>query len=235
MALGQVERARIGSARVRIGSAPDYEPEGRVLPFQVIPRELAFYDLLEQAADGVVAGARDLRELVGDLDHGEERGRRITDLEHAGDDLTHRILAMLNTTFVTPIDRHDIHHLASSLDDVLDSIEAVSDLLVLHRIEEPLPPFPLQVEVLVAAAEAVASAIRHLRSPRAADASWKEIVRREREGDHVYRRAVAELFSGNYQAMDVLKWKDILAELESAIDRCEDIANTVESIVLKHA
>lgn len=205
------------------------------MPFQVIPRERSFYDLLEQAADGVVEGARALQRMVSDLGRAEEGARGIKDLEHAGDDLTHRILALLNTTFVTPVDRHDIHLLASSLDDVLDAIEAVADLLVLHRIEEPLGPFRLQIEVLVQATEAVGASVRHLRSPQASDRSWNEIIRREREGDHVYRRAVADLYSGDYRAMDVLKWKDILAQIEQAIDRCEDIANTIESVVLKHA
>ncbi|HEX9124370.1 MAG TPA: DUF47 family protein [Actinomycetota bacterium] len=205
------------------------------MPFQVIPRERAFFDLLEQAAEGVVAGARELRELVGDFGHAEEHGRRIRDLEHEGDDLTHRMLAMLNTTFVTPLDRHDIHHLASSLDDVLDAQEAVADLLVLHRIEEPIPHLRLQTEVLVGATEAVARAMGALRSPRAADRAWIDIIRLEREGDHVYRRIVAELYSGNYRAMDVLKWRDIVEAIEHAVDRCEDIANTIESVVLKHA
>jgi uncharacterized protein Yka (UPF0111/DUF47 family) len=205
------------------------------LPFQVIPRERAFYDLLEQAAEGVAEGARELRDLVLDFEHARERSERIADLEHAGDDLTHRIMGLLNTTFVTPVDRHDIYHLASSLDDVLDAIDAVADLLVLHRISEPLPPFRLQAEVLVGATEAVTAAMRNLRAPIASDRSWNDIIRHEREGDHVYRRAVAALYSGDYRAMDVLKWKDILAELESGIDRCEDIANTIESVVLKQA
>jgi uncharacterized protein len=205
------------------------------VPFQAIPRERSFYDLLEQAAEGVVEGARALQRMVSDLGRAEEGSRQLKDLEHAGDDLTHRILALLNTTFVTPVDRHDIHLLASSLDDVLDAIEGVADLLVLHRIEEPLGPFPLQVDVLVQATEAVAASVRNLRSPQASDRSWNEIIRREREGDHVYRRAVADLYSGDYRAMDVLKWKDILAQIEQAIDRCEDIANTIESVVLKHA
>jgi uncharacterized protein Yka (UPF0111/DUF47 family) len=205
------------------------------VPFQVIPRERSFYDLLEQAADGVVEGARALQRMVSDLGRAEEGAQGIKDLEHAGDDLTHRILALLNTTFVTPVDRHDIHLLASSLDDVLDAIEAVADLLVLHRIEEPLGTFRLQIDVLLQATEAVAASVRNLRWPQASDRSWNEIVRREREGDHVYRRAVADLYSGGYRAMDVLKWKDILAQIEEAIDRCEDIANTIESVVLKHA
>jgi uncharacterized protein len=203
--------------------------------FQVIPREQAFYDLLEQDAEGVASGARQLRMLVGDFEHAEAHRQRIHELEGAGDDLTHSIMALLNRTFVTPVDRQDIHGLASYLDDVLDSIEAVADLLVLHRIREPIPQLRLQADVLVGATEAVARAVRGLRSFREADRAWVEIVRFERDGDHVYRMAVADLYSGEFGAMDVLKWRDVLEEMEAAIDRCEDVANTLESISLKHA
>jgi uncharacterized protein Yka (UPF0111/DUF47 family) len=205
------------------------------VPFQVIPRQRAFFDLLERAADNVAVGARELHDLVLDIGAAPERGERIRQLEHDGDDLTHQIMAMLNITFVTPVDRHDIHHLASSLDDVLDATEAVSDLLVLHRITEPVPQLRQQAEVLVGATTAVSREIRSLRAPRSGDRAWADIIRFERDGDHVYRRAIAELYSGDYGAMEVLKWKDILGQMESAIDRCEDIANTIESVVLKYA
>jgi uncharacterized protein Yka (UPF0111/DUF47 family) len=205
------------------------------VPFQAIPRERAFYDLLEQAADGVAAGAVELDALVGDFEHAASHEERIRELERQGDDLTHKILGLLNTTFVTPFDRHDIHHLASSLDDVLDGQEAVVDLLELYRIQEPIPELRQQTEILMGATRAAAMAVRGLRSPQATDRSWIEILRYERDGDHVFRRAVASLYSGDYKAMDVLKWKDILQEMESAIDCCEDIANTVESIVVKQA
>jgi uncharacterized protein len=203
--------------------------------FQVIPRERAFYDLLEQDGEGVASGARELRTLIADFEHAEEHRQRIHRLEGAGDDLTHTIIALLNRTFVTPFDRQDIHELTSHLDDVLDSIEAVADLLVLHHIREPIPQLRMQADVLVGATEAVARAVRGLRSFRATDRAWVDIVRFERDGDHVYRMAVAELYSGGFGAMDVLKWRDVLEEMEAAIDRCEDVANTLESISLKHA
>lgn len=205
------------------------------MTFQVIPRERAFYDLLEKDAEGVASGARELRALVGDFEHADVHRQRIHDLEHVGDELTHTILALLNRTFVTPIDRQDIHRLAGYLDDVLDGTEAVADLLVLHRISEPLPHLRMQADVLVGASEAVARAVRGLRSFRETDRAWVDITRYERDGDHVYRRAVAELYSGEHGAMDVLKWRDVLEEMEAAIDRCEDVANTLESIALKHA
>jgi uncharacterized protein Yka (UPF0111/DUF47 family) len=209
--------------------------DGEEVPFQVIPRQRAFYDLLEQAADAVAAGARELQSLVADFEHAEDHSLRIQELERGGDELTHKIMAMLNTTFVTPVDRHDIHHLASSLDDVLDAQEAIADLLVLHRVQEPIPQLRQQTEILVGATRATARAVRGLRAPQVTERPWVDILRFERDGDHVYRRAVAALYSGDFKAMDVLKWKDILEQMESAIDRCEDIANTVESIVVKHA
>jgi uncharacterized protein len=203
--------------------------------FQVIPRERAFYDLLERAADGVQAGARELLDLSQDPAHGEAQSARIREIEEASDELTHEIIGLLNRTFVTPFDRGDIHELASSLDDVLDAVEAVADLLVLHRIQEPLPQFRQQVAILVDATEAVGKAVRGLRSLAPPHRILVQITRLERDGDHVYRRAVAELYSGDYRARDVLTWRDLLEQLEHAIDRCEDIANTIESIHVKYA
>ena len=203
--------------------------------FQVIPRERAFFDLLERAADTAAEGARALVAMVDDTGRAERYAARVQDLEHAGDDLTHEILGTLNTTFVTPFDRHDIHHLASAIDDVIDAEEAVSDLLVLHGIKDPIPQLRQQTEVLVRATRAVARAVRGLQDLGEVDRSWADIKRLEREGDRIYRRGVAELYSGDYRAMEVLKWKDILHEMETAMDRCEDIANIIESIALKQA
>jgi predicted phosphate transport protein (TIGR00153 family) len=205
------------------------------VPFQVIPRERAFFDLFEQAAEGVAAGAAELVVLIAALPNAADQHRRITELEHAGDDLTHQILETLNTTFVTPFDRHDIHRLASQLDDVLDGIEAVSDLLVLHRVETPLPAVVLQADVLVKITRLVVREVHHLRALSSVDRDWGEINRMEREGDRVFRRATADLFSGDHPAIEVLKWKDIVDQIEDAIDSCESISNTIESIALKYA
>jgi uncharacterized protein len=203
--------------------------------FQVIPRERLFYDLLEQAADNVAAGARELASLVEALPGAAAQHQRIRDLEHAGDDLTHQIIATLNTTFVPPFDRQDIHKLASTLDDVLDAIEAVSDLLVLHRVEQPLPALGQLTGVLVQITRAVVREVGHLRGLSSVERDWGEINRLEREGDRIYRRATAELFSGDHPAIEVLKWKDIIDQVEDAIDRCQSISNIIESIALKYA
>lgn len=203
--------------------------------FQVIPRERAFYDLLERHAGGVVSGAEELALLIGRLPDADGSRARISALEAEGDEITHEIRRLLNTTFVTPMDRHDIFDLTSHLDDILDLVESVAELLILHGFAEPLPQFRQQVDILVGATHAVEAAVHGLRAPHGLDEPWREIVRAERDGDHVYRRAVAALYSGEFGPMDVLRWKDVLRRMEVAIDRCEDVANTVESIVLKYA
>ena len=205
------------------------------MPFQVIPRELAFFDLFDRAAGGVLRAVVDLAILLDDLPNAERHAQRIRDLEHEGDDLTHQIIALVNTTFVTPFDRKDMHRLASSLDDVIDCVEGLADLLVLLRIAKPLPQFVQQIEVLRRATTAVAQAVRELRSLHPLEAVLTEIKRAEREGDWVYRRGVAELYSGDYEPMQVLMWKDLLHQGETALDKCEDIANTIESVLLKFA
>jgi len=204
------------------------------VPFQVIPRELGFYPLLERAAGTVVRATRELLALAEDPFNGAEARAAIEELEREGDDLTHRILALLNSTFVTPFDRSDIHELASSLDDILDMVHAVAERLILYQIETSLPQFRQQCRVLADASGSVLEAVVGLRSMGPADRALLQIKRSERDGDHVFRQGVAALYAGDYRAMDVLKWRDIFEQLESAIDRCEDVANVVESILVKY-
>jgi predicted phosphate transport protein (TIGR00153 family) len=143
----------------------------------------------------------------------------------------------LNTSFITPLDREDIYLLATALDDVMDAIEAAGDLMVLHSIEAPLPEMKAQAEVLVQATSQTEQALRLLGKLRQEDLEpyWVEINRLENEGDKLYRRAVADLFSGDHRAMDVLKWKEIIETLEEALDGLENVANVIETVTLKHA
>ncbi|MFN2545696.1 MAG: DUF47 domain-containing protein [Actinomycetota bacterium] len=203
--------------------------------FQVIPREQSFFDLFESSAQLVVDGAVSLSELTEHFEDREAAAKRVKGLESEGDEVTHKVMATLNTTFVTPFDREDIYTLASKLDDVLDSMEAAADLLVLHRIETAIPELRQQADVLVRITAVMLEAVRKLRTLHDADRHLVEINRLENEGDRVYRKTVARLYSGEFKAMDVLKWKDIVDEMERAIDTCEDISNTIESIALKHA
>jgi predicted phosphate transport protein (TIGR00153 family) len=203
--------------------------------FQIIPRNLDFYALFERAAANLAETAELLNKLITDFNDPEAAHAEIRQREHEGDEITHEIMRALNTTFVTPFDREDIHRLASGLDDILDGMEAVSDLLVLHHIEQILPEMKQQAEVLARSADQTHQAMTQLRGFAGLDRFWVEINRLENEGDQVYRKTVAHLFSGEFKAMDVLKWKDLVDQLEAAIDGCEDVANTLESIVLKHA
>ncbi len=201
--------------------------------FRLIPREESFYDLFEQMAEKVSQGADELLDILKNFTDVERRTKRVLDIEHEGDEITHEVMRRLNTSFVTPFDREDIHRLATNLDDVLDHIEAAAEYLQLHGITEPLPQMVRLAETLARAAGTTAEAMPNLRKMQNLSDYWVEINRLENEGDRSYRRTIAELFSGDHKAMDVLKFKDIIEEIEQAIDRLEDVANTVEGIVLK--
>ncbi len=202
---------------------------------RVISAEDSFFDLFEKMAGKVQQGADELLELLKQYSDIDRRTQRVLDIEHEGDEITHLVMRRLNTTFVTPFDREDIHLLATSLDDVLDHIEAAAEYLRLHKIEQPLPQLVVLCETLALATSETVKAIPKLRKMRDLDHYWVEINRLENEGDRFYRRTIAELFSGDYKAMDVLKLKDVIEEVEGAIDRLEDVANAIEGIVLKQS
>jgi uncharacterized protein len=204
------------------------------VPFQAIPREQAFFDLFEQAAANVAAASVELAVMAGDIPEAEEHSQAVRALEHASDDLTRDIIRLLDVTFVTPFDRDDIYGLATGLDDILDAIWAVADLLVLHRIEAPLPELHQLPELIRKAGAAITTAVGGLRFARDVMPQVIEVNRLENEGDRIYRKVIARLYSGEFRPMDVLKWKEILDQLEEAVDNCEDIANVIESIVVKY-
>jgi predicted phosphate transport protein (TIGR00153 family) len=204
---------------------------------KIMQRSGEFFELFLESARNLTAGTELLKDLIEDYQDVETKAQRIKEREHEGDEITHAIIRRLNTTFVTPMDREDIYALASALDDVMDAIEAVADLFVLHRIEEPLPEMKAQIDVLVRATVLTEHALTLL--PRMArdklEPYWVEMSDLEDEGDRIYRKTVAELFSGEFKAMDVLKWKDVIENLETAIDGLQKLSNIIEAAVLKHA
>jgi predicted phosphate transport protein (TIGR00153 family) len=204
---------------------------------KVSQRSEAFFELFQTSADNVKAAAKALRDLTDDYTDVELKARRIQEHEYDGDQVTHEIIQRLNTTFITPMDREDIHKIATDLDDVMDAIEAAADLFVLHAVQEPLPVMRAQADVLYRAAQQTAEAFREF--PRMGKAKlqpyWIEINSLENEGDRLYRRALADLFGGDHRAMDVLRWREVIEKLEEALDELENVANTIESVVLKHA
>jgi uncharacterized protein len=207
------------------------------MKLKISQRAGQFFDLFNESATNLRATVELLKDLIEDYRDVDLKVRRIQDREHEGDQVTHAIIRRLNTSFITPMDREDIYHLATALDDVLDAVDAVSDLFLLHQIEAPLPQMKEQVDVLLRAAEQTEQALALL--PKMdrdrLEPYWIEINTLENEGDQLYRRAVAELFSGEHRAMDVLRWKEVIENLEEALDGLENVANTIESIVLKHA
>jgi predicted phosphate transport protein (TIGR00153 family) len=203
--------------------------------FRLIPRDESFYDLFVRQAEVLVQGAELLQDLVTNWNGVQEKAARLHDLEHELDEVTHEVMRRLNTTFVTPLDREDIHELGSRMDDVMDHMDAAADLLVLHKIEKPLPEMQAQAALLQRACTTTLEAMRTLPGFDELRDYWVEINRLENEADRVYRRGIADLFSGDFKAMDVLKWKDIIDELEAAMDEAEDVANTLEGIALKQA
>lgn len=205
------------------------------MKFRLIPREESFYDLFIKQAEILVQATDVLRGIVGEFKDVKRRARRLHDLEHEGDEVTHEVMRRLNTTFVTPIDREDVHELASNLDDVLDHMDAAMDFLVLHNIDRPIPEMKAQVDLLFEGAETTLDAMRTLPAFDRLSRYWIEINRLENEADRVYRQGVADLFSGQFEAMEVLRWKDIIDQLEKAMDKLEDVANTLEGIALKQA
>lgn len=200
---------------------------------RLIPREESFYALFVKLALKVQEGADELLDQLKNHSGAESISGKVVAIEHEGDELTHEIIKRLNTTFITPFDREDIHKLASSLDDVLDHIEAAAEYLRLHKIIQPLPQMISLAEILASAAAKGAEAMPLLKNMKGLDGFWVEINRLENEGDHIYRQTIADLFSGEFEALEVLKWKHIIEEIEQAIDRVEDVANTLEAIVLK--
>jgi predicted phosphate transport protein (TIGR00153 family) len=222
---------------VRGHSQQEPPREEEALRLKISQRSEVFFDLFDQSASNLRETSELLRDLVENYDDVDLKVRRIQDREHEGDEITHAIIQRLNTSFVTPIDREDIYRLATALDDVLDAIEAVADLLLLHKVIEPLAVMKSQVDVLVQASSQTEGAIGLLAKMdrERLEPYWIEINSLENEGDRIYRHAVAELFSGDHKAMDVLRWKEVIEYTEEAIDGLERVSNIIEAIVLKHA
>ncbi len=202
---------------------------------RLIPREERFYDMFVEDAANVLAAARRLEEMLRSYDNIEQRAKELFAMEQHGDELSHNIGRRLNSTFVTPFDREDIVALISGLDDVLDLIEEVADTFILYQVEAPTPASLQQARIIVRQCAAIHEALERLRSFNGLQKYWTEINRLENEGDRITRAAVAGLFSDKTKATDIIKWKDIYGLLEATIDKCEDVADIIEKIVVKHA
>ena len=203
--------------------------------FSLLPRDRTFFDLFIEAGQNAVRAAKLLDEMMHTWPEGEGLSREILLAEQEGDRITHDIVKRLNTTFVTPIDREDIYGLATQMDDIVDFAEEAADFLGLYQIEAPMEQAQALTKVLVASCEQLAMGLENLPSFKDLDKYWIEIHRLENDGDRISRDAVASLFSNGIDPMVVIRWKDMFAVLEEAIDATETAAQIIEGIVIKNS
>jgi len=203
--------------------------------FSLLPRDRTFFDLFIEAGQNTVHAATLLDRMMNKWPEEEGISREILKAEQEGDRITHDIIKRLNTTFVTPIDREDIYGLATQMDDIVDYTEEAADFLGLYKIEAPMEQATALTKVLVASCEQLAMGLEHLRDFKDLDKYWIEIHRLENEGDRISRDAVASLFSNGIDPMVVIRWKDMFAVLENAIDATETAAQILEGIVIKNS
>ena len=206
------------------------------MAFRLIPKEESFFDLFEQSANVLLKAAGLLVEATEHVETLAENAKRLERLEHDGDQITHELMKRLHRTFITPIDREDIHELATALDDILDLIEATTEQFILYKVTSMAAAAPKLAHVIQQQVNEIHRAmpkLRHLRHEHVME-HCVEINRLENAGDRLLRDSIAALFDGTPDPLAVLKWRDIYTLLESATDKCEDVANVIEGIVLKN-
>jgi len=203
--------------------------------FRLIPREARFFDDFVAMAEQIRLGAAMLEEMLAPDKPIWDKADQIKEVEHKCDFLTHEIIQRLHRTFVTPLDREDIHELARSLDDVMDAIDASAAVVRLYSIERVRPDARELVRIIKASTDEMVKALKALERKQGVAEPAVEINRLENEADRVHQAAVRRLFEEERDPITIMKWKEILDFLEESTDRCEDVANAVEGIVVKHA
>jgi predicted phosphate transport protein (TIGR00153 family) len=203
--------------------------------FRLVPVDDVFFQLFSDSAANAADAARRLRDLLNDLEGIDQRFSEVVACERKGDELARTILRRLDTSFVTPFDREDIHALAEEMDDVVDDILAVGNLLRLVGVKEMIPEMHEQADLLVQMADQTVELMARFEGMKEVRPYLDALDRLESEGDSVYQRTIARLFGGEFDALEVLRWKDVVQAMEAALNTIEDISNIVESIVLKHA
>ena len=204
--------------------------------FHLLPREEKYFELFNQQAASIVESAQLLHRLFEDFDHREEIVNKITVIENACDEVTHQIIKTLNQTFITPIDREDIHALAGGLDDIVDAIEYTARRVILYRIEGPTNHARNMTGVLLKLSVELEKGVRTLDTHRQSTMDSCIIIHKlESEGDVFHHAALDSLFANEQNALTIIKYKELYEKLERAMDRCEDVANVLEAIVLKNS
>ncbi|MGB2664535.1 MAG: DUF47 domain-containing protein [Candidatus Acidiferrum sp.] len=200
-----------------------------------MPHDGDFFVLFQKQAENVVVGANAFVQMLEHYTGVPEQVQRIKAIEHNGDEITHQIFRKLNQTFITPFDREDIHQLCSTMDDVIDLIDAAASRFVLYRVTEVRHGTLELCKVLAAAAVELKEAIHAMESPDKALHRVIEINRLENESDRICRTLIAQLFEEEKNPVEIIKWKEIFEVIETAVDKCEDVSNVIESVILKNA
>ena len=205
------------------------------MAFRLTPRDNAFYAMFTEAGRNVADSVDVLEGLIDPNANREAIAKQLREREHAGDAVTHRIMRQLNTSFVTPFDREDIYRLASALDDVIDAVEAAADFIVLADVGK-LPPLMIeQIQLLQRSANETAEAMARLKTLSDLEPYWIEVNRLENEADRVYRKLLSKLFSGDYDALTMVKLREVADGFEEAADALEHVAHAVETIAVKES
>ena len=202
--------------------------------FSLFPKQDDFFVLFRRQAALVRQSCDQLNEMMQNYDDLEVRAKRLKDVEHEADLVAHDLFERLNRTFITPLEREDIHGLASGLDDVIDAVEALGSRMVLFHIRQPMPAAKDLAAIIAKCGIQIEKGVEHLKEMKHLMSFTIEVNRLENEADAVSRQAVADLFDGSHDLLDVMRWKEIFGRLEGAADKCEDVANVIEAIVLKN-
>ena len=202
---------------------------------RILPREETFFRMFIELAENINAGAKAMLELLENYVNVEVQVEIVKSLEHKGDNITHAVMKRLDQSFITPFDREDIHELCSQIDDVLDLTDAAASRLVTYRVAAIRPGVAELAKVLLQATAEVVAAVKGLEKHDHILDHCIEINRLENEGDRLSRALIAQLFDEEKDPVQIIKWKEIIEVLETAIDKCEDVANVIESVTLKSA
>lgn len=203
--------------------------------FSFLPKEEQYFSFFSQMTSYIYDAARVLVEMLNDKNGAyADYLKRIKDIEHQCDDLTHSISTKLNKSFITPFDREDIYLLSGALDDVVDLIDDAARAMVMYDVHESTPHARHFADVIQRMAVQLHEIVSMLAKPNGISPRLVELHRLENEGDEIYHSAVAELFHNATDPLVVIKWKDIYEKLEAAVDRCENVANIIESVIIKH-
>jgi len=205
------------------------------VPLRITPRDSAFFEMFTEAGRNIAESADVLAGLLDPNANREAIARQLREREHAGDAVTHRIMRQLNTSFVTPFDREDIYRLASALDDVVDAMEAAADFIVLADVGKLPALMTEQITLVARASQETADAMSRLKTLKDLEAYWIEVNRLENEADRVYRKLLSRLFSGDYDALTMVKLREVADGFEEAADALEHVAHAVETIAVKES